>query len=117
MAAKSKSQAIVRGSSKTARQAQTAKITKNGGIEMSQNSAFIIPLAQGRRCYLLHSIKNKNLSLTVDSDDFITAITELAEAGFGERLLRELNTYAAQFPGFGWDTAAAILDTQKVTED
>ena len=101
--------------SKTAR----ASLRTGGGkVEFiaAADAPRIVPLGGGTHAYILDPRDGKTRRFKVASDDFFGMLTTLDEAGFGDRMKRDLRDLATRYPDSGWSQAVARVDAPAVEE-
>ncbi|HLF40858.1 MAG TPA: hypothetical protein VI854_05210 [Acidimicrobiia bacterium] len=87
--------------SKTAR----ASMRTGGGKESYQASgdvARIVPLGGGTGAYVLDPRNGRTLRHQVGSEDFIEVLIALVDAGYGDRVRRDLSDLVARYPETPW---------------
>jgi hypothetical protein len=101
-------------SSKTARRS-TPKMGKSltdaDKVELASSSPIrrIIPLNDGRHCYLADPLTGANKHLATNSHEFISLVATLARLGLRDRLAAELSDFAARWPDSAWPEVYANL--------
>lgn len=82
---------------------------------------MLIPLHGAAHVWLTHPVSRKTHHLSTTSPEFFAVIAELFELGVGERIMRELNEFAAKIDPAWANVAAAVtahltVDTQPTEE-
>jgi hypothetical protein len=101
--------------SKTAR----ASMRTGGGkaeFIAAADAPRIVPLGGGTHAYILDPRDGKTRRFKVSSEDFFGMLATLDEAGFGDRMRRDLNEIANRYPTSGWSQAVARIDAPEVEE-
>lgn len=98
--------------SKTARASVRAgQAGQGGGLSVLGEYKYLIPLNKGKHAYIRNLMTGKTRQLATDSEAFTEEIKTLAEAGHGEKIRVELDSFAEQYPTHGWaDTAKRLVD-------
>ncbi|WP_026924549.1 hypothetical protein [Glycomyces arizonensis] len=82
-----------------------------GGLSVLGEFKYLIPLNNGKHVYLRNLTDGRNLHLATGSEAFAEAVKALNEAGHGEKIKAEIETFAADFPAEqGWDTTLKSLE-------
>ena len=101
--------------SKTAR----ASLRTGGGkadFIAAADAPRIVPLGGGTHAYILDPRDGKTRRFKVASDEFFGALATLEEAGFGDRMKRDLVDLAGRYPQTGWSQAVARIDAPAVDD-
>jgi hypothetical protein len=101
--------------SKTAR----ASLRTGGGkaeFIAAADAPRIVPLGGGTHAYILDPRDGKTRRFKVASDEFFGALANLEEAGYGDRMKRDLVDLANKYPQTGWSQALARVDAPAVEE-
>jgi hypothetical protein len=101
--------------SKTAR----ASLRTGGGkaeFIAAADAPRIVPLGGGTHAYILDPRDGKTRRFKVASDEFFGALATLEEAGFGDRMKRDLVELSTRYPQTGWSQAVARIDAPAVDE-
>lgn len=115
MAGKVKNKGDDAPQSKTAR----ASLRTGGGkaeFIAAADAPRIVPLGGGTHAYILDPRDGKTRRFKVASDEFFGMLTTLEEAGYGDRVRRDLNELANQYPQSGWSQAVARIDGPAIEE-
>lgn len=100
--------------SKTARASMRSAAVKGVDYIASGDVARIVPLGGGTHAYILDPRNGRTLRMAVNSDQFVEVLGALAEAGFGERMKRDLTELATRYPTAGWSTAQSKVEAALV---
>lgn len=95
--------------SKTAR----ASMRGAGGKETYQASGDvtrIVPLGGGTGAYVLDPRNGRTLRHTVSSEEFVEVLLALVDAGYGDRVRRDLADLVARYPEANWKDATVRLE-------
>ena len=76
----------------------------NGPMQLIGDVRLITPLNQGKHAYVLNPVTRRNMHVATNSDAFTEVILAVAEAGHGDRVLRQLDDLAGAFPDQDWAT-------------
>jgi len=115
MAGKVKNKGDDAPQSKTAR----ASLRTGGGkaeFIAAADAPRIVPLGGGTHAYILDPRDGKTRRFKVASDEFFGALATLDEAGYGDRMLRDLKDLANKYPASGWSQAVARIEAPAVDE-
>lgn len=109
MAGKAKKSKEEGAQSKTAR----ASMRTGGGKETYQASgdvARIVPLGGGTGAYVLDPRNGKTLRQKVGSEEFVEVLVALVDAGYGDRVRRDLADLVARYPESPWKDATVRFE-------
>ena len=115
MAGKVKKKADDAPQSKTAR----ASLRTGGGkaeFIAAADAPRIVPLGGGTHAYVLDPRDGKTRRFKVASDEFFGALATLDEAGYGDRMKRDLLDLSNRYPQSGWSQAVARIDPPAAEE-
>ena len=115
MAGKVKNKGDDAPQSKTAR----ASLRTGGGkaeFIAAADAPRIVPLGGGTHAYILDPRDGKTRRFKVASDDFFGMLATLDEAGYGDRVRRDLKELANRYPASGWSKALARIEGPAVEE-
>lgn len=73
-----------------------------GPMQLIGDVRLITPLNQGKHAYVLNPVSRRNMHVATGSDAFTEVIAAVAEAGHGDRVLRQLDDLALTFPEQDW---------------
>ncbi len=98
--------------SKTARASVRAgQAGKGGGLSVLGEYKYLIPLNKGKHVYVRNLTNGKTVHFATDSDAFAEEVKGLAEAGHGEKIRMELDSFADAYPDQGWaDTTKRLVE-------
>lgn len=97
--------------SKTARASvRAAGAGNSGGISVLGEIKFLVPLNRGKNAYVRNIVAGRTPNLRTDSEAFTEEIRQLAVAGHAGRLRAELEAFAVEHPGDGWDVTLKRLE-------
>jgi hypothetical protein len=85
--------------SKTARASMRTGGAKESYVA-SPDVSRIVPLGGGTHAYVLDPRDGKTVHVKVASDRFIEVLSELVEAGHGDRMRRDLAELVEKYPSF-----------------
>ena len=102
-------------------QSKTARASlRTGGSKVefiaAADAPRIVPLGGGTHAYILDPRDGKTRRFKVSSDEFFGMLTTLDEAGFGDRMRRDLRDLATRYPTSGWTQAVARVDAPAAEE-
>ncbi|MGH9000380.1 MAG: hypothetical protein ACRDY7_13450 [Acidimicrobiia bacterium] len=101
--------------SKTARASMRTAGAKDSYIA-SGDVSRIVPLGGGTHAYVLDPRNGRTLRMPVRSERFVEVLGALVEAGYGDRMKRDLADLATRFPSGEWSAAQARLDAAMAPE-
>lgn len=98
--------------SKTARASVRAgQAGQGGGLSVLGEFKYLIPLNKGKHAYVRNLTTGKTVHCATDSERFSTEIKVLTDAGHGEKVRAELDSFADSYPDQGWgDTTKRLVD-------
>ncbi len=97
--------------SKTARASMRAAASSgNAAITILGDIRYLVPLNRGRNAYVRNIVAGRTPNLRTDSEQFVEEIRQLAAAGHGAKLRVELEQFAVDYPGDGWDVTLKRLE-------
>ena len=102
------------GRSKTARRSTPKMgkaLTDADKVTLAASSPVrrVIPLNDGRHCYLADPTTGRNRHLATDSAEFDDLVAKLADLGLRARLTAEVTEYATCWPDSAWPGVLARL--------
>jgi len=96
--------------SKTARASMRGSTGGRNDFAAAADAPRIVPLGGGSHAYILDPRDGRTRKYSVASQSFFEALAVLAEAGFGDRMRRDLAELAGRYPTSGWGLALARFD-------
>ena len=96
--------------SKTARASTRGSAGGKEAYIPSGDVARIVPLGGGTHAYILDPRNGRTVRVAVASEKFVEVLGALDEAGFGDRMRRDLADLANRYPQGGWAAAQARID-------